>query len=156
MEREREKRWRAINSSLAIFWVDSFHKRCPDLSINPGGEIDDYMYKGYEQLGWTRYAKIISDKKDRENFHFARKIEGCAAHREIRPFFSFSLSLSLFENEFPIFFAMLHNSVTLRRDRWLLRLNTLNFNGIPSSRSFHESGIKKFSPRGRGEGTIGI
>lgn len=93
MEREREKRWRAINSSLAIFWVDSFHKRCPDLSINPGGEIDDYMYKGYEQLGWTRYAKIISDKKDRENFHFARKIEGCAAHREIRPFFSFSLSL---------------------------------------------------------------
>lgn len=92
-EREREKRWRAINSSLAIFWVDSFHKRCPDLSINPGGEIDDYMYKGYEQLGWTRYAKIISDKKDRENFHFARKIEGCAAHREIRPFFSFSLSL---------------------------------------------------------------
>lgn len=92
MEREREKRWRAINSSLAIFWIDSFHKRCPDLSINPGGEIDDYMYKGYEQLGWTRYAKIISDKKDRENFHFARKIEGCAAHREIR---HFSLFLSL-------------------------------------------------------------
>lgn len=70
--------------------------------------------------------------------------------------FSLFLSLSLLENEFPIFFAMLHNSVTLRRDRWLLRLNTLNFNGIPSSRSFHESGIKKFSPRGRGEGTIGI
>lgn len=78
--------------------------------------------------------------------------------RRIERFVLFSLfhSLSLLENEFPIFFAMLHNSVTLRRDRWLLRLNTLNFNGIPSSRSFHESGIKKFSPRGRGEGTIGI
>ena len=51
------------------------------------------MYKGYEELGWTRYAKIISDKKDRENFHFARKIEGCAAHGEIRSSLSLSLSL---------------------------------------------------------------
>lgn len=92
-KKRRRKHWRAINSSLAIFWVDSFHKRCPDLSINPGREIDDYMYKGYEELGWTRYAKIISDKKDRENFHFARKIEGCAAHGEIRSSLSLSLSL---------------------------------------------------------------
>lgn len=89
-KKRRRKHWRAINSSLAIFWVDSFHKRCPDLSINPGGEIDDYMYKGYEELGWTRYAKIISDKKDRENFHFARKIEG-----SMRRMDSLSLSLSL-------------------------------------------------------------